>query len=263
MDYNFYIIILLCVISLVILYYLFLYLSSNPYLVSSVYDLKTVKPSVPSNAIKDIKSIRYTYSVWIYVNNLNTNYGSSGNGSEATKNTLFSFENQQSGTHLINATSEEYFSLYFLRNKPQLNMHIKGYKSSADTSSITSKSEIIISKNFPLQKWTNIIVSVDTYFIDIYMDGNLVKSVAINSATQTPIAVPTSENLIINFGSGQDIKLSRLIRLPYQIDPGTAYGIFSQGNGVSNSSVTHFNVWYSAKDSTASGYGDQKNVITV
>jgi hypothetical protein len=233
--------------------------------------LKTQKPTIPANAIANIGSIRYTYSVWIYVNNLNTDYGAGNSGSAHTKYTIFSFEDQQHGPHRIGYGSgsdkEEFFSLYFLRNQPQLNMHIKGYQSSADystsSSSISEKSEITISNNFPLQKWTNVIVSVDTYFIDIYMDGNLVKSVAINSNAQTAITVPNTNTVVINFGSEQDIKISRLLRLPYQIDPGTAYSIYSQGNGTSNSSLTHFKFWYSTKDATSSDYVNQQNLIDV
>jgi len=272
MDYTIFIMILVGVIVLVMLYYLFLYLTSNVYLVSSVYDLKMKNTPFQSTEIKNVGSIRYTYSIWIYVNNMNTDYGADSSGSKDTKYTLFSFEEQQPGPHHIKNidikdNTEEFFSLYFLKNSAQLNMHIKGYQSSADyttnSNTITPISEITISSNFPLQKWTNVIVSVDTAFIDIYMDGNLVKSVAINSSAQTAISVPTANSAMINFGSGQDIKITRLLRLPYQIDPGTAYSIYAEGNGVSNSSFTHFNVWYSTKDASSTSYVNQKNMITV
>jgi hypothetical protein len=51
--------------------------------------------------------------------------------------------------------------------------------------------------------------------------------------------------------------------LPYQVDPGTAYSIYSQGNGTSNTSFTHFNFWYSTKDATSSEYVNQQNLVAV
>jgi len=262
---------LILVLILVALYYVYLYFTSFPYLVSSTYDLKTQKPSVPSTALSNLSSIRYTFSTWIYVTNLNNNgaiapTGTTGSG--LTENTLFSLETGVGGSHAI-GTNEEYFSLYFQKDSPKLYLHIKGYQSNADykKSSHTDRtaiSEIVVSDNFPLQSWTSVIVSVDTYFIDIYINGNLVKSVAINSSSQLPIS-PIDTNAVINFGKGQDIKITRLMRLPYQTDPGTAYTIFAQGSGQQNSSITHFNVWYSGS-ADASGNPSappQTNLIQV
>lgn len=268
---NLILIALILVLVLVALYYVYLYFTSFPYLVSSTYDLKMQKPSVPSTALTNLTSIRYTFSTWIYVTNLN-NHGAAAptgvTGSGSTENTLFSLETGVGGSHNIGATNEEYFSLYFQKDSPKLYLHIRGYQSNADykqsTSGHTAISEIVVSDNFPLQSWTSVIVSVDTYFIDIYMNGNLVKSVAINSSSQLPISQIDS-NAVINFGKGQDIKITRLMRLPYQTDPGTAYTIFAQGSGQQNSSITHFNVWYtgSADASANPSAPPQTNLIQV
>ena len=218
--------IILAILLVVILYYVYVYYTTSPILV------KTVDLNIPQSNIKNIdsthsnfmpdgssgstniQSLKYTYSVWIYVDNL---------GKSGTEQTLF---------YLGNLTKPfPYFKLYL---------------DDADTATLSvdilcaKKAKTInINTNFPLQRWTNVIVSVDTNFVDIYQDGKLALSSAINKPGDAygNIVIPDINSMII-FGSDeqtQDITLGNLMRWPYAIDPSTAYSVYLQGNGQNTS----------------------------
>ena len=58
-----------------------------------------------------------------------------------------------------------------------------------------------ITNNFPLQKWTCILVSVDNKIIDVYLDGKLVKSIenktTINSDASQGIGLKENYGMVI------------------------------------------------------------------
>mgnify|MGYP006073644119 CR=1 FL=1 len=89
-----------------------------------------------------------------------------------------------------------------------------------------------IVNNFPLQKWTCIVLSVDgNKTIDCYLDGKIVKSKQEN----TPLS-NTSEGSVIKEGSieagnDNDIRVATFKRIPQTMDPGTAGKQYIDGNG--------------------------------
>lgn len=84
----------------------------------------------------------------------------------------------------------------------------------------------IITSNYPLQKWVCVSISVDNKIVDSYLDGKLVKSQKISDMdTHTP-----NNNSLISFGTG-DIYIAEFERLPYPIDPQTAWDRYMAGNG--------------------------------
>jgi hypothetical protein len=123
---------------------------------------------------------------------------------------------------------------------------------SVDISCNTKMKKIIINKSFPIQRWTNVIASIDTNFIDIYQDGKLALSSKINTSNDGNVNVPPS-NSIICFGANQGITLGNLMRWPYPIDPTTAYNAYLQGNGQPGASISgiHFNLWSKDGDNSS------------
>ena len=83
----------------------------------------------------------------------------------------------------------------------------------------------IITSNYPLQKWVCVSISVDNNIVDSYLDGKLVKSQKIDISTNKP-----DKNSKISFGTG-DIYIAEFERLPYPIDPQTAWDRYMAGNG--------------------------------
>lgn len=125
---------------------------------------------------------------------------------------LWIYANTISGTEKIFAIDQTKFKLE-ITNTGNLQFDISG-----NTSNVTS--------NYPLQKWVCVSISVDNKIVDSYLDGKLVKSQKISDMdTHTP-----NNNSLISFGTG-DIYIAEFERLPYPIDPQTAWDRYMAGNG--------------------------------
>ena len=239
--------VILGIIALVIAYYIFIYFTSSQVLLQTQSLNLNIIPSISNKSITSSTSTHYAYSVWIYVNNL-----SNISDNPTSCNCLFSFEdptlrncsgsgdNTPDNSNAVSpssATSIPYFRLYILhRDTATLNAQI----GVVNTDGTPTTQTIQITKNFPLQRWTNVIVNVDTNYIDCYMDGKIVQATKITESTNDSqgknISIYTPQPLgIIQFGLNQDVTLGNLIRYPYAIDPQTAYYAYTQGSGQSSS----------------------------
>jgi hypothetical protein len=84
-----------------------------------------------------------------------------------------------------------------------------------------------ITDNFPLERWTCVILSVTGSGIDAFMDGKLIKSQSVSMAT------PTASSTIVE-GSGNDaanVFIAKFERVPNTIDPSDAWDKYMAGNG--------------------------------
>jgi hypothetical protein len=121
-------------------------------------------------------------------------------------------------------------------DKPRLTALING--KTADNKFINS--EVIVSNNFPIQKWVHVLISVDTTFVDCYLDGKLVISNPLTPDRQiatSPTQVPsiTFKNSTPSSNPTPDIYLAKLTRWDHALDPQTVWTEYSSGNGISNS----------------------------
>ena len=235
--------VILAIILVVILYYVYIYATYTPIIAKTV-NLNTIQdnlikiessnPNFMPNGSKgtnNIQNIKYTYSVWIFIDGL------SAIGNDQT---LLSF---------VPVTTPDSNSAFFrLYLDPG-----DSAKLSVDIKCESNIKTIIISPNFPLQRWTNVIVSVDNTFVDIYQDGKLVLSSAINKPGDTKygqIKKPDINSGVL-FGSSentQEITLGNVMRWPYPIDPATAYSIYQQGNGQPSAGGVSLHLWSKAGD---------------
>jgi hypothetical protein len=97
---------------------------------------------------------------------------------------------------------------------------------------------ITITNNFPIQKWVHVLVSVDTIYVDCYIDGKLVMSNPLNaqitqslpnpSITFVP-PLPSTPPVVAN----PDIHLTKLTRWDHPLDPQSVYNEYAAGNGLS------------------------------
>jgi len=82
-----------------------------------------------------------------------------------------------------------------------------------------------ITPSFPLQKWEQVIISIDQYLLDLYLDGKLMQSIYLNTdiTKKTPdlIKIPNVNNDILNF-TKSDIYVSGYSLKTSKIDPNTA-----------------------------------------
>jgi hypothetical protein len=92
------------------------------------------------------------------------------------------------------------------------------------TGSTSAPKSVTITDNFPLQTWVHLIVSVDDKYVDIYMNGKLIKSIQ-DATIDTPSSTSTIEYGVTN------CYLAKLSRTSMATDPQTAWDNYSAGNG--------------------------------
>ena len=141
--------IILSIIIIVLVYVLYAYLTGTVTSLKPAASLKTIVP--PILQIEGAQNTRYGYSIWAYVNTWNNN----------SPKTIFS--------------RSENIKVYLDNTSPTLKVDL-AMNEKNDTTDETIYETMVVTTNFPLQKWVSIAVSVDNQFVDVYLDGKLVKS---------------------------------------------------------------------------------------
>jgi len=199
------VVIILGIVVIILIYYLYTtYFTTSPKL-SAYVDLKVSTSPISNTSLVKSTSTRYAYGMWVYVNSYNT----------PTLKTLIS-RTIKSGQ---NTTTD--FSLQIKGTTPTLQ-----YIIGPETASTQ------VTDNFPIQKWTYVIISVDNNIVDVYLDGKLVQS---RQLSYTPTV--STADITIGDSSKPDIFLASLTRWPNPMDPQTAWNYYLQGTGVSTSST--------------------------
>lgn len=203
-----FVVILLGILVILLLYYLYTTYMVTSSKLSSYLDLKTSNTAISYTTIASRDSQRYAYGVWIYVNSWNS----------TNEKTIIS-----RGT----STSTPDFKLVIGQTTPTLTCTI-----GKNTSTDPGESAFIITDNFPLQKWTCVVVSIDSQIVDFYLDGKIVKS------RKLPYVPKVSKsNIEIGDKTLPDIYLASLNRWPTPMDPQTAWNNYLQGTGIPNTST--------------------------
>lgn len=224
MNYTF---IILGIVLVIVLWVLYRTLLTPNSVVSSQIYLQKSPPAVLLNTLSNSNSLDFYYSVWIYVNNLNSP-ASSSNSSTISQN----FPNQLKSKTLAN----NIFYVVDKDNVPFLSLDVNN-NSSLTTNILlkgqTDLKEYVVTPNFSLQRWEHVIISVNQSYIDLYLDGKLIKSANLGVNAQVP---PTSGS--INFGNG-DIYIAGLQRIPNSMDPQTAWNMYLTGSGTTKSPLNY------------------------
>jgi len=210
------VVIILGVVIIILVYVLYKYFTNTSSQLSTTANLKNVNPAI--TAINNPTNTRYGYSIWVYVNNWDNN----------ANKVIFS--------RLGN------LKLYLSKSTPTLNLDV--------TMNDGSKQTMIISNNFPLQKWCCVAISADNQYFDAYLDGKLVKSQRMfvkspGSAIGVMPAIPPDSNTPVYLGNSDtsnvsftafDAFVADFKRFTGPIDPQTAWSTYYAGNG--NNSLT-------------------------
>jgi hypothetical protein len=203
--------VILVVVLIYVLYRFFGIVSTE--LITSA-SLTGTNPSIP---IKNSPSgTRYAYGIWIYVNSWDTSIAKT-----------------------IYARNDN-IKLYFDNITPTLKCDITMNNSTMQTPSVRT---VEITDSFPLQKWTQIIVSLDNQYLDAYLDGKLLKSARIYEETATSKDMPKvpSASGAMSLGGGTifDAYVSKFKHWTLPMNPEMAWSSYMEGNG-SNSLNSFF-----------------------
>ena len=196
-----YTLVILGIVLLLVIYILYKVLDEKSRSVASKMNLKVSNQSVAVENTGKADSTRYYISTWIYVNNL---------ADIAAGTPIYKLENS--------STTTTYLEL-LLTSSAVLNYKIMDTQPNQQPYTIMS--------NFPLQKWVNIIISVDNDIVDLYIDGKLIRSHKVENGIQQ--ITKTGTNII--FGSPVDAYLAKMERQPKAMDPTNAWNKYMEGNG--------------------------------
>ena len=90
-------------------------------------------------------------------------------------------------------------------------------------------SDIVVTDNFPIQKWVHIGIVVDNQIMDVYLDGKMVKSVklkAVISPAEKDITYGTTSAI------AEDTHIAEHKRMTYALDPKGMWDLYMEGNGM-------------------------------
>lgn len=175
----------------------------------------SVRKVISAEDLVGANSANYSYSFWLYINTWNYGYGSD-------KVVFRRFK--QGDNNLIEAVLDT------------TNNDLKIKMAYSAGNKVNGKTHECSIKNIPLQKWTNIIVTLNNKAIDVYLDGKLVKT-CILPGVQTP---KPSQNLIVADKSSKTVDgtgfsgfIAKLRFYSRTVNPREAYEIYKEGHGSS------------------------------
>ena len=193
--------IILGVALVLVLYIVFAYMTTVDSLVNRM-DLNQIQTDVGSEKLTNPENVKYSYEMWMYVY-----------GPKSISNDTYIFYRNGTSDAIKN------IGLMLKANSPTLMLEYEN-----TVASVATSQEVTISDNIPLQTWVHVIVSVDNSYIDVYLNGKLIKSMK-----DAAIVSPSSDSPI-QFGVSQTY-LAKLSRTITPTDPQTAWNNYLAGNG--------------------------------
>jgi hypothetical protein len=194
-----YTLIILGIILVVILYILYTVISEKGVSVVKKIYLNEANSSVAMKDLTNPVSVRYSYNLWVYVNELHA------------ESVIFQIAT-------INVPST--FFRLFLSNDAKLKYDI--------TTAVAGGAPLITNEamtNFPLQKWVYISISVDSNIVDVYIDGKLIRSQKVDGIK------PPTKSSVISYPIGFDAYITKFERRDTPSDPETVWNQYMAGNG--------------------------------
>lgn len=191
-------VIILGIIVVLLLFTLYHYFNRNSISLAKETSL------LGSNTIIPLKSYssdtRYALGIWVYINSWNM---------KDNRKIIYTFPGKIE-LYLDPRTPTLYASVGVLGSEPSI---------------------ITVTENFPIQKWTYVLLSVDNSYIDSYIDGKLIKSIELKGVQDHN----TDPNMYIggNPASLNDITIANFYRWKNPLAPQDVWNEYMKGNGIS------------------------------
>ena len=201
--------IILGVALVLVLYVVFFFTTAKDSLADKL-DLAQVQSPILKTSLTKPQNSKFSYEFWMYV------YGTKENATSTGGSYIF-YRNASAA-----ANSPKNIGLKLDSRIPSLTLDYTASRTASGTTT-TVPVAVVITDNLPLQSWVHVIVSVDNSYIDIYMNGKLVKSI------KDTIATPSDEESI-QFEISKTY-LAKFQRTASPTDPQTAWNHYLEGNG--------------------------------
>jgi len=181
------------------------------------------------------KGIEFTWSVWIYINdiNKNTKYSHIFNKGNATfDDSGMATVNNGPGLYLDNETNNLVIAM--------------------NTVSLSNKQELLNVKNIPLRKWVNCVIRIENTALDVYINGGIVARTVLQDV---PKQNYQNVNICKNSGFNGNLadlqyfdKSLSIFQINNIVSRGRNTSAANEGNSNDATGFPHYlsNLWYSA-----------------
>lgn len=201
-------------------------------IVSKQISLKENNSPIMNDKLKNPYSYNFSYGLWIYVNTW----------SNQNKTLFYLHSNGNDVKSAINPSSGSTnfpdFSLGLDSLTPKLYCSIGAPNN--------TPYQILLTDQFPIQKWTYVVLSLNGNILDSYLDGKLVNAKAIEFANfNDTVKKIGTDNIYLgdcNSSVKNDIYITYFNRWDRALDSQTVYNVYLNGNGQSSLLSNSYNV---------------------
>jgi len=191
------------IVILIIVYIVMRFMNPNS------LQLKNVKSGTETTAISQSslpnngESINYTYSIWFYVKN-------------------WQYRLSEPKVLLTRSNSPK-ITLSAYSNNIEIDISVNSVSASE---TLPDENTVCSVNNVPLQKWSNLIVSLNGRTADVYLDGKLVRTCILPAVPINPAG-----DISITPGGGFSGWTSNFQYWPNSLNPQEAYDVYKNGPG--------------------------------
>jgi hypothetical protein len=197
--------VILMVIIIILLMIVYNYISSDLSTLSGLISAKTMQ-QINATSLSQTNAVNFTYSIWFYIDDWNTNYG--------VDKIIFGRMN--------NISTKANPAPLVTLNGTQNNIDIALTTAPASNPPFTCSVA-----NIPIQKWVHLLISVNGRTLDTYIDGKLVRTCVMpGSAIVNP-----SADVFVTPGGGFSGWTSQFQYWGDATDPQTVWNIYKKGYG--------------------------------
>lgn len=201
--------VVLVIVALIVLYMIISYFNPSSNKLSGLKQGNVLETISAKSLPNGNNSNNYTYSMWFYVSNWNTRL--------SEKKMILQRGGDSSG-------SSGNPSVYLTPFENNIEIELSTYQVSSNTPAQPFTCGI---QNVPLQKWVNLLISLNGRSLDIYIDGKLVRTCVLPN----PSKINNNDNIFITPGGGFEGWTSKIQYWPSPMNPQQAYDIYKQGFG--------------------------------
>jgi hypothetical protein len=199
--------VLLVIILLLVIYYLIAWLFGSSTQLTSMMNGNEKQTILAKTISNNSNSSNFAYSTWFFVNDWNYRFGE-------PKVLLGRLDEEQNPSPAIAFDAME----------NNITISVSCYPSSNSTKSVVHQCNV---KNFPLQKWVNLIISVYGRTLDVYIDGKLVRTCVLPGV----VKVNPNSNILVTPNGGFNGWTSNFKYFDHALNPQEAYNTYKDGFG--------------------------------
>ena len=216
--------VIIIIVVLLLLYVVMTYVLKDANTMTSLSSGTTIQNIQATNLAKDpsgLNQSNFAYSIWYFIDDWNYNYN--------VPKILFARSTPIDSTTPVTIVEIENAlpcpAVVFTPNVNNLEVHLNIEPTGPSGASVFTCGI----ENVPIQKWTNVIVSVYGRSLDIYLDGKLVKTCPLVNT----VLIDPSTNVAITPNGGFSGWTSKFSYYPNALNPQQVWDIYSGGFGAS------------------------------